>query len=54
MNTLFEFVVDTDGIALTILGFSRFTLFAFVLARRPKKMFGLTLFNMQMGIVEDS
>ena len=54
MFTLFDFVIDSDGIALTILGFEKFTLFSVALARRPRVMAGIMLFNIPIGVVGNS
>lgn len=54
MNTLFEFVIDSSGIAITLFSFERFTLFAFVCAVKPKKIFGVTLFNIPLAVTKGS
>lgn len=54
MNTIFELVFDTDGIVFTLLGFSKFTLFQFALTRKPRFLFGITLFNMAFGMTKNS
>ena len=52
MFTLFEFVIDSDGLVITLCGSMKFTLFAFMVTKRAV---GFMLFNIPIGVaIENS